>query len=296
MSEIVLPEFIESQIPTFIKQKTIRVEEYDIHYMESGQGTPVFLMHGNPTWSFLYRKVIAALDPNQYRCIAPDLVGLGFSTKPTNGSFHTLENHQRIMSKLIAALIKEDFIFVGQDWGGPIGLLASINHSSKIKGMVLMNTSVFPPKPNFKPTAFHKFSHRPLLSDFVFRVLKFPQSSLHKVQGNAASIKGKVAKAYTYPLRKIRYNKAPLMLARMVPNSLDHASIPFLEKTKAFAAQYTGPVALVWGKKDPILGRLASAHQELMPHATLQLTDGGHFIQEEHPELIAKAIVEVNTK
>ena len=70
----------------------------------------------------------------------------------------------------------------------------------------------------------------------------------------------------------------------------------FLKKTEAFASTYKGPVSLIWGKKDPILGRLGSAHKKLMPHATLQETDGGHFIQEEYPELIVQAIRQMQEK
>ena len=80
----------------------------------------------------------------------------------------------------------------------------------------------------------------------------------------------------------------------MVPNSLDHPSVAGLKETAAFAADFKKPVTLVWGQKDPILGRLISAHQKLMPHAKVELTDGGHFIQEEYPELIAQAIQDLD--
>ncbi len=291
-----LPQDINAMLPHGTQRKTLNIEGYTIHYLERGKGIPVFLMHGNPTWSFLYRNIIGALDPKKFRCIAPDLVGLGLSSKPTGSKFHTLDNHQRIMSKFLAEVIKENFIFVGQDWGGPIGLLASINSKYKIKGMVLMNTMIRPPKENFRPTFFHKFSRIPIVSDIVFRIFQFPQRYLHMVQGDPKSISGKVKAAYIYPLRKFRENKAPLFLARMVPNSHKHYSVSFFKKTEDFASTYKGPVSLIWGKKDPILGRLGSAHKKLMPHATLQETDGGHFIQEEYPELIVAAIRQMKEK
>jgi haloalkane dehalogenase len=288
-----LPDTITYQLPSGTKREMRRIEDYDIHYLERGEGIPVFMMHGNPTWSFLYRKVMAALDPTRYRCIAPDLVGLGLSSKPKEGDFHTLDNHQRIMSKFLEKVVDQDFIFVGQDWGGPIGLLASMHHSRKLKAMVIMNTSLRPPRAGFKPTTFHKFSRMPLISELVFRVFQFPQKYLHTAQGDPHSISGMVKDAYTFPLRKISDNKAPLMLARMVPNSLDHPSVTFLKQTEAYAAAFEGPVSLVWGKNDPVLGRLLSAHQKLMPRARVQLTEGGHFIQEEYPELIAQEIEKV---
>lgn len=290
-----LPSFIEAQLPPDISRHTLFVEGYTIHYLKRGKGIPVFMMHGNPSWSFIYRNIMAELDPEQYCCIVPDLVGLGLSDKPSDSDFHSLENHAGIMGKFVQEVIGQDFIFVGQDWGGPIGLLACMQSSFTLKGMVLLNTMIRPPKEDFRPTAFHKFSRMPVLSDLVFRLFRFPQAYLHKVQRHPASIQGWVKKAYTWPLRKWKENKAPLLLARMVPDSQEHPSIPFLQQTEAFAGSFKGPVTLVWGKKDPVLGRLASAHQKLMPHAELKLTDGGHFIQEEYPELIARAIEEVTT-
>lgn len=288
-----LPSFIEAQLPPDISRKTLQIEGLTLHYLQRGKGIPVLLMHGNPSWSFIYRNIMAELDPEKYCCIAPDLPGLGLSSKPKAPSFYSLENYSRIMGKFVKEVIREDFIFIGQDWGGPIGLLASMQASHEMKGMVLLNTMIRPPKDDFRPTAFHTFSRKPILSDIVFRAFRFPQAYLHKVQGQPASIRGWVRKAYTWPLRKWQENKAPLMLARMVPDSQTHPSIPFLQQTEAFAHSFQGPVSLVWGKKDPILGRLATAHQKLMPQAQLKTTEGGHFIQEEYPELIARTIEEV---
>jgi pimeloyl-ACP methyl ester carboxylesterase len=288
-----LPFQYAELLPQGTERKTINIDDQVIHYLERGTGTPVFMMHGNPTWSFLYRNIMSGLDPEQYRCIVPDLVGLGLSSKPGN-SFHTLEKHQDIMTKFLNTVLTEDFIFVGQDWGGPIGLLASMHCKFKLLGMVLMNTSILPPKPNFKPTTFHAFSRIPIISDLVFRVFQFPQRYLGSVQGDRNSIAGTVRQAYIWPLTNIANNNAPLILARMVPNSLDHPSVAWLKKTTEFARTFKGPVALVWGKMDPILGRLVSAHQKLMPHASVELTDGGHFIQEEYPKLIVEAIKKVS--
>lgn len=289
-----IPEFITKQLPEGTQRKTLMIEGHTIHYMERGEGLPVFLMHGNPTWSFLYRKIMAELDPTRFRCIAPDLVGLGFSSKPKDKAFHTLDNHQRIMAAFVKEVIDQPFVFVGQDWGGPIGLLASMQASHEMQGMVLMNTIIRPPKENFKSTSFHRFSRMPILSDVVFRGFHFPQRQLHRVQGHQDSIRGEVAKAYAYPIRRISENQAPLMLARMVPDGHDHPSVSFMRETDAFAAAYKNPVALIWGEKDPVLGRLHRAHQRLMPHASLEVTDGGHFIQEEYPDKIAAAVVQVS--
>ena len=288
-----LPGKFEKLLPEGTVRRMVEIDGYHIHYLIRGKGIPVFMMHGNPTWSFLYRNIMGLLDPEIYQCIVPDLLGLGLSDKPKDKAVHTLEHHARIMSGFLESQLSDDFIFVGQDWGGAIGLLASIESQYRLRGMVLMNTTVRPPRQGFRSTSFHKFSRLPILSDLAFRVFGFPQIILHRVQGNPHSIAGLIKQAYKWPLKRFSTNMAPLMLARMVPDSHTHASVPLLEKTQRYAAEFKGPVELIWGKKDPILGSLHKAHKKLIPHAEVTLTDGGHFLQEEYPGEIADAIIRV---
>jgi len=150
---------------------------------------------------------------------------------------------------------------------------------------------VSPPRAGFRPTRFHRFSRVPLVSDVAFRLLGFPQNALHRAQGDAASIRGDVARAYRYPLRRLRDNAAPLALARMVPDGrADHPSLVPLEHVQAFVTSFAGPVAIVWGDRDPVLGRLRKRIEALLPKAVVTRTEAGHFLQEEVPAEIAAAI------
>ncbi len=264
-----------------------------MHVTESGQGFPVLMLHGNPTWGFLYRRIMERLSGEEIRCIAPDLIGLGFSSKPGEISQHTLENHARWLGALIDQLDLDSLVFVGQDWGGPIGLRALADRAHLLKGLVVLNTAIGPPKPGFKPTAFHKFSQMPVVSSIVFRMLGFPQGILHRTQGNPASISGNTARAYQYPLQKIRDNAAPLALARMVPNDLSHPSVEPLRKCQTLAESFNGPAEIVWGDKDPILGRAFKRVHAMLPDAGVTRTQAGHFLQEEVPDEIAVAIRKV---
>jgi len=248
------------------------------------------MLHGNPTWSFLYRKVIQRLLNRPIRAIAPDLLGLGFSER-IPAADHQLALHGHALGTLIDALNLEGFIFVGQDWGGPIGLSAIANRMDRLAGLVILNTVVGPPKPGFKPTAFHRFARVPILADVAFRSLGFPQLSLHLVQGDKSSIKGNVARAYRLPLR--RFPEAPLALARMVPNSLHHPSIAPLHDCERVIREFSGPSAIVWGNNDPILGGVRTHIERLMPDAEVTETEAGHFLQEEVPDEIADAICKV---
>jgi haloalkane dehalogenase len=133
----------------------------------------------------------------------------------------------------------------------------------------------------------------PIVSDLVFRLLGFPIPVLHRVQGDPRSIGRAEKRAYRYPLRAFRDRVAPLALARMVPASLDHPSVPALRQVEAWAAAFQGPVRLVWGKNDPILGRGLKAMRRLFPTAQVVETEAGHFLQEEVPDLLASAITAV---
>lgn len=284
-----LPRWIESQLPEGIRRYVVDIGDHRLHVMETGEGFPVLLLHGNPTWGFLYRKIMAALADTPLRCIAPDLAGLGLSSRPALAD-HTMINHARWIGMLIDTLEVDRLIFVGQDWGGPIGIRALADRPMKLAGLVLMNTAVMPPRPDFKPTTFHRFSNMPVISDIVFRGFGFPQVMLHKVQGDPASIRGDVARAYRYPLQRFSANAAPLALARMVPGRADHPSVAQLEVCRKMVSGYDGPAELVWGKKDPILGRVLSRMQEVLPRAPVTETGAGHFLQEEVPDQIAAAI------
>jgi haloalkane dehalogenase len=275
-----------------------------IHFLAQGTGSqPVVLLHGNPTWSFLWRKVITALMEDggaaRYRCLAPDLLGLGLSDRLPSLKSHSIARHAEAITEWMEALGLQNPILVCQDWGGPILTAAGrrfAERGNSIAGIVILNTAVVVPD-HPRNTPFHRFANRPLISDFVFRVLgfpvKLPMSTLHKVQGDPASIRGEVAKAYRWPIGRERgwHDRGiALALARMVPNHPAHPSMAELKATEAWLRSYDGPIAFVWGERDPVLGRALKRHTEAFPDAPVTRTEAGHFLQEEVPEEIAAAV------
>lgn len=284
------PDWLDAMLPDGLRRYRIDVGGYLMHVMELGEGRPVLMLHGNPTWGFLYRRVASALAGQPLRLIMPDLIGLGFSDKPKDESAHQLDNHVGWVARLIEELDLRDLIFVGQDWGGPIGFGALRETTGRLGGLVILNTVPGPPKPGFRPTAFHRFARAPLVSDAAFRLLGFPQIALFAAQGDKRSIRGQVARAYRYPLRGLRNNLAPLALARMVPDRADHPSIPALARGRELLETWDGPAAIVWGDRDPVLGSVRTAFERLLPQAAVTRTGAGHFLQEEVPEEIAAAI------
>ena len=284
-----LPDWIERDLP--FERYCVDVGGYRMHVMEIGEGRPVLLLHGNPTWGYLYRKVAAELAGQPLRLVVPDLLGLGLSDRLADPSEHTLDAHGRWVGALVDGLDLRDLVFVGQDWGGPIGLRALADRPDRLAGLVVLNTVVGPPKPGFSATTFHRFARLPVVSELAFRVLGFPQAALWLAQGDRSTLRGRTARAYRYPLRGRARNAAPLALARMVPDTMAHPSIEPLTRCQELFEAFDGPTAIVWGDRDPVLGRVIGHLRRLKPNADpVVRTQAGHFLQEEVPHEIAQAV------
>ena len=263
-----------------------------VHVMEQGEGRPVLLFHGNPTWGYLYRRVAAELADEPLRLIMPDLVGLGFSDRPRQAADHTLENHSRWMASLLGKLDLSNAVVVVQDWGGAIGVHSVGQHPGLMTGLVVLNTMLSPPREGFKSTTFHKV-FRTGFGQFATS-LGLPQNYLRFAQGDRKSISGVVQKSYSYPLKTPQGGSdAVAGLVRMVPNTLEHPSVKQLTEVAAFVEEFSGPSAIVCGQKDPVLGRVLNRIQRALPDAEVTITDAGHFLQEEVPVEIATAITSV---
>ncbi|HYX91583.1 MAG TPA: alpha/beta fold hydrolase [Myxococcaceae bacterium] len=284
-----LPRWLALQLP--FERYRLEIGEYQMHVMERGRGAPVLMLHGNPTWGFLWRKVAAELRGAPLRLVMPDLVGLGFSDKPRDLAWHTLERHAAQVARLVAALGLEQLVLVAHDWGGPIaGAALERLGRERMAGAVILNTALSPPRASARGKSFHRFARMRIISDVVFRVFGFPQSVLALAQGDRSSIRRDVARAYRFPLRGLQNNAAPLALARMVPDAPSHPSVAALERCRAFFEQFKGPAEIVWGERDPILGRALKRVEAVLPDAQVTRTQAGHFLQEEVPEVIAAAI------
>ena len=290
-----LPGWLAAQLPTGMARRLVDVGGARMCVSELGEGRPVLLVHGNPTWSFVYRKVASALVDGGpgLRLVMPDLIGLGLSDKPRDASAHTIEQHARWLGALLDELRLGPVVLVVQDWGGPIAMRAMADRPDQLAGLVVLNTVLSPPPPDFRPTAFHRFARLPVLSTLAFRGLGFPQNALASVQGDRSSIRGDVARAYRYPLRRLRDRVAPLALARMVPDSFEHPSIEPLRRVQQLTESFRGPAAIVWGDRDPVLGSVRNWIAKLLPQAPVTRTQAGHFVQEEVPDQIAAAIRQV---
>lgn len=233
---------------------------------------------------------MSRLNPSEFEVFAPDLMNLGFSDDLSTDDF-SMRNHARYLTEFIDQNDLDNAILVVQDWGGPLGFVAADSCRSKFKGIVVLNTAVAAPK---KATAFHRLAHIPVISDILFRLFRFPLYSLHNVQYERASLGGSRAKPYRKPFELRKKWTAALYYSRMVPFTDGHESQNYFRVVEKFCRGFDGPIEVVWGVKDPILGSHMQKVRDTMRAARFHRVDAGHFLQEEVPEKIAGAIMSVN--
>ena len=290
LSNNTIPEWIQRRLP--YNHYSINVNGKNMHVMEKGKGKPIVLVHGNPMWGYLYKKVLDQINSSEVRLIVPDLIGFGFSDKIEINE-HSLEAHTEWMASFFKTIKEESIGLVIHDWGGMIGVAGAMRAGKKIDGLVIMNTSVTAPKDGFTPTWFHSLSQLPFISDLLFRVINFPLSVLKKFEGIPGSYSKEDLKIYKYPLRKFKDNVGPLALARMVPNNMKHPSVPIEKEVEEFLKSYKGPAEIVWGVNDPVMWKLRRRTERLFPQAKTVKTDAGHFVQQESSEEVVESIKKI---
>ena len=283
-----VPGWLARELP--FRRRQVRTRQGRIHLIDEGDGPAVLLVHGNPMWSYLWRLVIPDLLAAGLRVVAPDLLGFGLSDRLASPDEHRLDQHVAAIASVLKALQVDEVIGVGQDWGGPICCGSLKESGVTVRGLVLGNTAVLAPARPFRSKPFHRFSHLPLVSDAVFVGLGFPLQTLHSVQGESSTLNRQRKRAYRWPFRRFRDRAGPLGLARMVPDSEEHPSTPTMDAIGSWVEALDVPTALVWGRRDPILGAALRRHRRALPRARVIETDAGHFLQEEVPELLAEAV------
>ena len=291
-----LPDYARELIGQNYKSYFIEVEPgLKVHVLEIGEGYPFFLMHGNPTSGFLYRKVVENLPLDKVRVILPTSLGLGFSSK-IPASMHTADNHIRWINTVLKELELSELIYAGQDWGGPIGMGALALSPNLLKGAVLLNTGWNAPTEEMDLSPAHATVKTPIVGEMIIEVVFSIFERLKGVQGDPNSWTPEIAELYGKPVYDSGNYKAPLAMMRMVPDGPNHASAPALRKIEEYVQSLEIPAEIVWGMNDPILGKGLSIMKANFPDAPVTETPAGHFLQEEVPLEIAEALIRVISK
>ena len=291
-----LPDYAAKMVSTDYKSYFVEVEPgIKVHILEVGQGLPIFLMHGNPTSGFLYRKIADKLPLDKVRVIMPTTIGLGFSSK-IPASEHTLENHINWIHSVLTELEITELVYAGQDWGGPIGMGALSQSPDILKGAVILNTGFNAPTLNVDISPAHATVKIPIIGELIIEVFFSIFDRLGTTQGNPKSWTPEIAELYGRPVYESGNLKAPLAMMRMVTDGPNHPSTPSMQKIEKYVESLQIPAEIVWGMNDPILGKLLPSMQKNFPDASVTKTSAGHFLQEEVPEEIAEALVRVIDK
>jgi haloalkane dehalogenase len=266
-------------------QRHVRLDGHDVAYVDEGTGPPVLMLHGNPTWSFVWRDVIAGLR-DRFRCVAPDLPGFGFSTAAPGYGFRP-EEHAAVIERFVAELGLDDATLMAQDWGGPIGLAVAGRHPGRFRALALANTWAWPVNGDLHFEAFSRvmggpIGRRLILHRNVFVEWLVPAGTRKTGPDDA------VMAAYRGPFPQPVDRIPTAVLPREI-----RASRAFLAGVEAgLAALAHLPVLLLWGDKDVAFRtRERRRFEALFPvHRTAVLEGAGHFGQEDAPAEIVAAV------
>ncbi len=255
-----------------------------IHYVDEGPSAaePVLLMHGEPSWSFLYRRIIASLAARGHRALAPDLVGFGRSDKPAEPSDHTYERHVRWMSDWLTATRLSDITLFCQDWGGLIGLRLVTAFPDRFARVVVANTGL--------PAGEG-------ITDGFLRWLEFSQNTptlpIGQIvsMGCRRSLSEAEKAAYEAPFPDESFKAGARRFPALVPITPQHPSVAENKTAWKVLEGFTKPFLTAFSDSDPITKGGELRFQERVPGAKGQkhvtIADAGHFLQEDKPDEIA---------
>jgi len=253
-----------------------------MHYVDEGHGDPVLLLHGEPTSSFLWRKIIPQLPG---RVVAPDLIGFGRSDKPEDVGWYSYDRHVDSIARLVQELDLTGLTLVVHDWGGPIGLRVAVEHPERVDRLVLLNTGI---------GGGSAPSERWLRFREVVRELGGALDIGRLVEaGTAQGLDDDVRAAYDAPFPTPESKAGALAFPEMVPTEPEHPNTAPMNKVRDALRKWDKPALVVWGAEDTILpDGIARAMVELIPGARGPVLLGGasHFLQEDRPDEVADAI------
>lgn len=259
-----------------------------LHYVDEGprEAAPVLLLHGEPSWSYLYRKMIPPLAALGHRAVAPDLIGFGRSDKPAAGSDYTFERHVGWMSEWLTGLDLRGITLFCQDWGGLIGLRLVARFPERFAAIVAANTG-FPIGGGRVPLAFR------LWLAFSRYAPRLPIGWLigkGTVRGLTAQERG----AYDAPFPDERYKAGARRFPALVPITDAHASVSECRAAWAALTRFDKPFVTAYGDRDPITRGQDRRFQDNIPGARGQphriLQRAGHFLQEDQPTELVEII------
>jgi haloalkane dehalogenase len=267
--------------PRYLEQDGLRM-----HYLDEGEGDPVLCLHGEPTWSFLYRRMMPVLAAVA-RVVAPDYFGFGRSDKPTAAEWYTFDRHSASIRRLVEELDLRRMTVVVQDWGGPIGLRLAVEQPERVERLVILNTGVGGGRPPSETWLRFREVVRAAGGDFQpGRLIR--TAAVRGLADDAVA-------AYDAPFPAPESKAGVLAFPEQVPTEPEHPNTAPLMAIREGLASWEKPVLVLFGDSDPIFRpEVGEAIARWIPGALPAelVDDAGHFVQEDAGEEVAARIVE----
>ena len=261
-----------------------------VHYLDEGprEAAPVLLLHGEPSWCYLYRKMIPIIAAAGHRVIAPDLIGFGRSDKLIRREDYTYQLHIDTMTTVINALGLTNITLFGQDWGGLIGLRIAAENPDRFARIIAANT--FLPTGDQKPSeGFLRWQH------YSQTVENFHVGGIIK-GGCATELSPEAIEAYNAPFPDDSYKAGARQFPMLVPTTPDNLASEANRKAWEVLKQWSKPFLTAFSDSDPVTRGADAVLQKLIPGASGQphtiITGAGHFLQEDKGEELAQIVVD----
>lgn len=267
--------------PHYLNIRDADGTELRIHYVDEGPraAAPVLLLHGEPSWSYLYRKMIAGLAAKGHRAVAPDLIGFGKSDKPAEQKDYTFERHVKWMSDWLTAMKLERITLFCQDWGGLIGLRLVAAFPERFDRVVVANTGL--PIGTAMTEGFKQWLA------FSQTVPELPVGEI-VAMGTKKGLSDAIKGAYIAPFPDETYKAGARRFPALVPVTPEHASVAENKAAWQVLSDFTKPVLTLFSDSDPVTKGGERVFHERVPGAKGQphtiIKNAGHFLQEDAPE------------
>lgn len=269
--------------------------EGKLHYIDEGprDAPPIIMMHGNPTWSYLYRRFITAAIDKGYRAIAMDHLGFGRSEKPSRQAVYSIAGHADRCEALLKSLDVTNAVMVVQDWGGPIGLPFAARNPERVAGLFVLNTFFARPLKKVPLPVILRAFRAPILGDLIVRgTHAFVRGFLFNAGlANPTRLSDVDKAAYLAPHPNWSSRAGVLAFPRQIPDGPEGevSDLVAIEGAKLAGAFVDKPVKIVWPMKDVAFSTetLDGMWLRDFPHAdVVRVDDAGHYIQEDAPETV----------
>jgi haloalkane dehalogenase len=270
----------------------LEVDGLRMHYLDVGprDGSPIVCFHGEPSWAYLYRKMLPPLVAAGHRVVVPDYAGFGRSDKPTDRRWYTFDRHSELVAKVLGALDLQNTTVVVQDWGGPIGLRWAVEHSASVAALMIMNTGLFSGRVSKGFLAWRNFAEKnpDLPVGFV-------------IQGATTSqLSDDIVAAYDAPFPTAESKAGAAQFPLLVPTSDDAVGVKEMLAISDELSRWNKPTLVAFSDSDPVFPYPKSGQVfcDLIPAAGEQVRIEGaaHFLQEDRGEQLAEELLTLLAK